>query len=154
MAISTGSPSNSRRFQPGTSRMLPMARSYAEFGARGTQPVNAVPRDVVPEEGFEPSVEDPKSPALPLGYSGSPGYQRWVGLAARDRSARRHNTTRTVATAKRDLARSSGVRYSDEKCAPGGDPVGDGRVRRLPLSRHRERHWDRERPGRRDPVRA
>jgi hypothetical protein len=29
---------------------------------------------VVPEEGFEPSVEDPKSPALPLGYSGSPGY--------------------------------------------------------------------------------
>src|SRR6202521_2470913 len=81
MAISTGSPSNSRRFQPGTSRMLPMARSYAEFGARGTQPVNAVPRDVVPEEGFEPSVEDPKSPALPLGYSGSPGYQRWVGLA-------------------------------------------------------------------------
>jgi hypothetical protein len=29
---------------------------------------------LVPEEGFEPSVEDPKSPALPLGYSGSPGY--------------------------------------------------------------------------------
>ncbi len=30
--------------------------------------------ELVPEEGFEPSVEDPKSPALPLGYSGSPGY--------------------------------------------------------------------------------
>ena len=31
---------------------------------------------MVPEEGFEPSVEDPKSPALPLGYSGMPGEQR------------------------------------------------------------------------------
>jgi hypothetical protein len=30
---------------------------------------------LVPEEGFEPSVEDPKSPALPLGYSGVPAYQ-------------------------------------------------------------------------------
>src|SRR5581483_3961056 len=31
---------------------------------------------VVPEEGFEPSVEDPKSPALPLGYSGARGREQ------------------------------------------------------------------------------
>ena len=49
---------------------------------------------MVPEEGFEPSVEDPKSPALPLGYSGSPGYLKNAARPAMS-GARRHNTTRT-----------------------------------------------------------
>src|SRR5439155_20756837 len=35
--------------------------------AAGTLPV----KGRVPREGFEPSVEDPKSPALPLGYRGA-----------------------------------------------------------------------------------
>src|ERR1700692_3183875 len=49
---------------------------------------------LVPEEGFEPSVEDPKSPALPLGYSGSPGYQLCAAAPIAVR-LERHNTTRT-----------------------------------------------------------
>ena len=63
---------------------------------------------MVPEEGFEPSVEDPKSPALPLGYSGSPGYQDWAPFARPAPTLRERGAS---LSSRRDLPGSGGVLY-------------------------------------------
>src|SRR5260370_804954 len=60
-------------------------RGYGAGARTKTLPVNGLACNrLVPGEGFEPSVEDPKSSALPLGH---PGKVAWIPMVARRRTA-------------------------------------------------------------------
>ena len=85
---------------------------------------------MVPGEGFEPSVEDPKSSALPLGHPGVPqhttsqGAGGWpTGVTFRGRAAL-GVAMRNVLLAALVLATAACGAYR----FPGGPPAGDGTV--------------------------